>query len=366
MGKLIFENPFIPQLEIRRYPYRDGDLLQGWDSADELILEHASALDLSSVKILIVQDQFGALSSALQNFHPRAYTDSFVSFRSTELNGQRSVVPENDLSAFSEKFDLVLVRIPKNMSFFEDILCHLTGLLNPGAKVICASMVKYLTATSFQLLERLIGKTTTGLAKKKARLVFAEFTGPRVPSPYPKEISIENFDRAFVNHSNLFSREKLDIGTRFFLEHLPGGDYSRILDLGCGNGIVGIKAKLLNPQAQLIFSDESNMALMSARSNYSRYFQEPATYLWTNCYESQLPESLDLVLCNPPFHQGHTIGDFIARQMFQDSHRALRKGGLLRVIGNSHLGYRQEVRGIFGNSTLCKTNEKFVIIDAIK
>jgi 16S rRNA G1207 methylase RsmC len=174
------------------------------------------------------------------------------------------------------------------------------------------------------------------------------------------------FAQEIVNHSNLFSREKLDIGTRFLLEHIPKGDFETILDLGCANGIVGIMAKKMNPQAKLIFSDESQMAIQSARINYQQYYSDEAEYHWTNCYENQAKNSLDLVLCNPPFHQSNTIGDFIAWQMFQDARDALKTGAVLRVIGNSHLGYQIKLKKLFGNSKMVATNSKFMIVDAVK
>src|SRR5690606_20020457 len=141
--------------------------------------------------------------------------------------------------------------------------------------------------------------------------------------PYPMQVKIDSFEKSFIHHSNLFSREKLDIGTRFFLEHIPKGSFAKILDLGCANGILGIKAKMMNPHSQIQFSDESNMAIQSAEVNYAQYFDDKALYHWTNCFENGIPDDLDLVLCNPPFHQGNTIGDFIAWQMFQDSYRCL-------------------------------------------
>ena len=135
--------------------------------------------------------------------------------------------------------------------------------------------------------------------------------------------------------------------------------------MGCANGLVGIQAKKLNPQAKIIFSDESQMAILSAQTNYKQFFSDEAEFLWTNCYENQEKDSLDLVICNPPFHQSNTIGDFIALQMFNDAKDALHKGGILRVVGNSHLGYQVKLKKIFGNSRVIATNTKFMVVDSV-
>lgn len=355
-----------PITEIKRYPERRNDPLQGWDSADQLLLQYINEMDLTGKRILIVNDHFGALSCGLEGFDCTTYTDSFVSMMGIWKNSGRRITPLHHLAELSGSYDLVLIQIPKSMSFFEDILCHLGQHLHPLSQVICGSMVKHLAPTSFELLNKYIGNTTTSLAQKKARLVFANFEKSKLPSPYPLTVNIEFFEKPFINNSNLFSRDKLDIGTRFFLDHIPRGEFKTILDLGCANGIIGIKAKKLNPQARIIFSDDSAMAIESARLNYENYFDDEASYFWTNCFEDQPKDTLDLVLCNPPFHQGNTIGDFIAWQMFKDAFDALRPGGTLRVIGNSHLGYQHKLKKLFGNSRTIATNQKFIICDARK
>ena len=354
----------IPHL--KRYPVLTGETLQAWDAADELLLAHVNELDLKGKRILILNDSFGALSSTLSNFDITSYTDSFVSDQGIRLNSDGSVSPIHELSQLAGIYDYVLIKLPKNLSFFEDELCHLTPHLSLDSKIICAAMVKYLPKTPFDLIQKYIGETTTSLAQKKARLIFASFQKGEVSSPYPLLVKIESYQKPFVNHSNLFSREKLDIGTRFLLDHIPKGEFKMILDLGCANGIIGIAAKKKNPDAKIIFCDESAMAIESARTNYHAYFSDEAQFVWTNCYENQPKESLDLVLCNPPFHQHQTIGDFVAWQMFMDSWHALRKGGLLRVVGNSHLGYPEKLSKIFGKSQVIANNSKFKIIDAIK
>lgn len=351
---------------LKRYPYRKNELLQAWDSADELILQHLNSIPLEKKRILIVNDQFGALSCGLKQFDITSYTDSFISDQSIRINSNQEITPVNNLHELVGNFDYVLIQIPKNMSFFEDILCHLTHHLDSSSVVICGAMIKHLAPTSFDLLNKYIGKTTTSLAQKKARLIFANFELSKVTSPYPLKVRFDVLQEELLNHSNLFSREKLDIGTRFLLENMPKGEYKTILDLGCANGIVGIVAKKLNPHAKIIFSDESQMAISSAKANYQSLFNDQADFHWTNCYENQEKNSLELVICNPPFHQSNTIGDFIAWQMFTDAKDSLKSGGMIRVVGNSHLGYQVKLKKIFGNSKIVTTNKKFMIIDAVK
>jgi 23S rRNA (guanine1835-N2)-methyltransferase len=366
-------------MKLKRYPFDPKDLLQAWDASDELILEHFKALiGESRPKILILNDQFGALACGLEGHDLTVYTDSYLSCKGIQLNSEGKITPINDLQKLNGPYDYVLIHIPKNMSFFEDMLCHISAHLKPTSKVISGFMIKHQSKASFDLLNKYIGETSTSLAKKKARLILADFQKSKVQSPYPLQLTVRDaehdFDHPLVNHSNLFSREKLDVGTRFLLEHIPAGgeqgkEFETILDLGCGNGIIGIAAKMMNPKAKIIFADESEMAIQSAKANYSNYFPKKlgdAEFIWTHSYRDEVAKPVDLILCNPPFHQGNAVSDVTAWQMFKDSHRALKKNGTLRVIGNSQLLYQNSMKKIFGNSQYVAKNSKFTIVDSIK
>ncbi len=365
--------------DLKRFPARRNDPLQAWDSADELILAHLSeAPPADGARLLILNDSNGALTCALANapYVTTCYTDSFVAKRAIESNlaapSRETEIRSSprlihDLHDFTETYDYVLIRVPKNMSFFEDQLCHLSAHLNANTQVICGYMLKHQADASFALLAKYIGETSTSLAKKKARLIFARVQKSSVTSPYPMQVALDTFALPFTHHSNLFSRERLDVGTRFLLQNLPAGRCESVLDLGCANGVVGIAAQRLYPAAKVSFTDESWMAVQSARANYVRYFPEQnADFLWGHCADGVATGSVNLVLCNPPFHQGNVVGEEIAGEMFRAAHRVLAKGGVLRVIGNSHLRYPQALGTVFGKSHFVARNTKFTIIDAIR
>jgi 23S rRNA (guanine1835-N2)-methyltransferase len=73
-----------------------------------------------------------------------------------------------------------------------------------------------------------------------------------------------------------------------------------------------------------------------------------------------------LIVCNPPFHQQHTVGDYIALSMFKQAKRVLKKSGEFWVIGNRHLDYLQSLKKLFGQVSLVASNPKFVIIKATR
>ncbi len=367
------------EFKIKRLPVRPLELLRGWDAADEYVLDYLAETiqPPSDARILIVNDTFGALAVALNAFRPCALSDSYLSHQATQLNLVENGLPPdcvrlmNSLETIDAGFDVILIKVPKTLALLEDELIRLHPLLTPSTQVIVAGMIKHLPSSIWKLLERLVGETTTSLARKKARLIFAlpdaRLMAPS--SPYPVHYRLEGSDYLITNHANVFSRDSLDIGTRFFLQHIPvKPGKADIVDLGCGNGLLGLKAAEQNPDACIYFVDESFMAVASAKENFYRAFGlgRDVDFCVGDGLTDFKSDSVDLVLCNPPFHQHNTVGNQIAVGMFKQAHKALRPGGELRVIGNRHLEYHTHLNRIFGAHSIIASNSKFIIFRAIK
>lgn len=371
----------LPQgrFQLKRLPHRKNEVLQAWDAADEYLLHHLASEKKPepTTQVTLLNDSFGALALGLHAYHPVAISDSFLSQQATlnnlQLNGidQGQVQLLDSLRVPESNIDYLLIKIPKTLALLEYQLHTLRPLLKPGTKIIAAGMIKTLPANVWKLLARIIGPTATSLAVKKARLIFASLDTDLVQpkNPYPVRYVLENSDLQICNHANVFSRGSLDIGTRLLLQHLPDNpDYRQIIDLGCGNGVVGLMAAKQLPHAEISFVDESFMAIASAKENFAQAFADKRQAQFTvgDCLNGFAEQSADCIICNPPFHQQHAIGDQIAWQMFQQAYRVLRKGGELRVIGNRHLNYQIHLKKLFGNWESVTSNAKFVIIKAFK
>lgn len=364
------------QFVLRRLPERPRELLQAWDAADEYLLAHVDAAKpADNASILVVNDTFGALAVALSRYQLQAWSDSFLSQQATRLNLQANQVPVeqvklvNSLAMPAAPFDWVLIKAPKTLALLEYQLLQLRPYLSADTQIVVAGMVKALPSSVWTLLARLIGSTSTSLAKKKARLIFAQLDSNLITpaNPYPICYTLENTAYRIANHANVFSRDSLDIGTRFFLQHLPASNSALdVIDLGCGNGVVGLMAAVNNSAAAVHFIDESFMAVASAQENFHAAFADTrqATFAVGDGLTGFASASADLILCNPPFHQHNTVGDQLAQSMFRESLRVLRNGGELWVVGNRHLDYHANLKRLFKNCTLVDSNAKFVVLKA--
>ncbi|MBV4482945.1 methyltransferase [Pseudomonas khavaziana] len=372
----LLDSPFA-QLDLIRQPEQHNDPLQAFDAADEYLLSYlAEQQPHAATRVLILNDSFGALAaSLLGHVQITSSGDSFLAAQGLEKNLVRNgkafdavrFIPASQ--AVSGPFDSVLLRVPKTLALLEEQLIRLQGQLAPGAQVIAAAMVKHLPRAAGELLERYIGPMHASLAVKKARLLIATVADRAVAvSPYPTRYTLDTPAIELLNHANVFCREALDIGTRAFLPHLPKDlGSARVADLGCGNGVLAIASALQNPDAHYTLVDESYMAVQSAAENWQAALGGREVIVRADDgLAGQEAQSLDVVLCNPPFHQQQVVGDFLAWRMFQQAREALVVGGALYIVGNRHLGYHSKLARLFRGVEQVAATPKFVILKARK
>ena len=370
-------NTAYAQLDLKRYPEQHNSPLQAFDAADEYLLKHLSELSLSGhSRCLILNDNFGALAISLaEHMQVHSSGDSFLAHQALRNNLDHNQRPADAVQIlqseqpFQGPYDCVLIRVPKTLALLEEQLIRLQSHISDRTIIVAAGMIKHLPRSAGDLLERYIGPVQASLAEKKARLLFVTPTNiAQAQSPYPSSYELDKPKISLRNHAGVFCREALDIGTRFLLPHLPSGlGHAHVADLGCGNGVMAIVCALENPEAQLLLVDESYMAVQSAQENWQQALgQRPVTIYAGDGLGAVQPQTLDVVLCNPPFHQQQVVGDFLARRMFQQSHRALKPGGQLWVGGNRHLGYHITLKRMFSKVEQVAANAKFVIFKASK
>ncbi|MFJ8082446.1 methyltransferase [Streptomyces sp. NPDC096205] len=370
------------ELQLARFPEDPRDRLRAWDASDEYLLRHLAdaGVDLSGT-VVVLGDRWGALVTALAAHRPVQITDSYLGQEASRANLARAGVEPGAVQLLTTqdtpppRIDVLLVRVPKSLALLEDQLQRLAPALHEGTVVVGTGMVKEIHTSTLQLFERIIGPTRTSLAEKKARLIFctpdAALERPANPWPYrydlPGGVGPVS-GRTVVNHAGVFCADRLDIGTRFFLGHLPATRGARrVVDLGCGNGVVGTAVALANPEAEVLFTDESFQAVASAEATYrANGVPGHAEFRVGDGLAGVAEGSVDLVLNNPPFHSHQATTDSTAWRMFTGARRVLRPGGELWVIGNRHLGYHVKLRKVFGNSQLVASDPKFVVLKAVR
>lgn len=366
--------------------------LQAWGAEDEFVINEVFNEKEALGNTLILNDEFGALGCVLchhLNEHSVWQSDSYVSHRALRenlaLNGLNAAfTARTSIETLIGAFDTVLLRLPKNNLFLQHILKQLQHVVTPQTNIIALGKVKAVTSSVLSLFETYLGKTTTSLAVKKARLIYCS-PDPSCLTKKANKFEEQRWqlDKKFAkqtielsNLANVFASKQLDIGARFMLDNLPPFHNEEILDLGCGNGVLGVASLIQSENASVTFVDESYMAVESAKRSVALNAPEKqvkAAFVVDNCLDSfkqnKHPSDnikFDRVLCNPPFHQQNTLTDHIAWQMFNDAKACLKVGGKLWVVGNRHLRYHDKLKRVFGGTKVLASNRKFIILEAIK
>ena len=359
--------------EIQRYPLRKSESLRGWNSADLLLVEHLLAKDLDPASILVVNDDHGALTVALR---PAAvWSDSALAAIAIEANLQRNAMETIPVVASTNfpagNFSIVAIKVPKVLSYFEYQLATLAASISPNTVVIAAGMDKHLTPRVAELLERYIGPTERYRGHMKARLFCAiRDKRPALETPAQASYHCEALGRDLRGMSNVFSREKMDIGSRFLIEQLHRLDAAaQLLDLACGNGILGLIAMKQGLCKNLAFCDESAMAVASAKWNADHLagdFSGDIHYFQGDGLRGYDGPQADLILCNPPFHSNHTVEEYVGRRLLAQCATYLKDGGRLCMVANRHLQYLPTLKRGFSRVETLAQNNKFVILLAQK
>ena len=163
----------------------------------------------------------------------------------------------------------------------------------------------------------------------------------------------------------VFSRDRLDGGSRLLLQvlpQLPAAD--RVIDLACGNGVLGLAALQQGLARQLLFADESAMAIASARANLVRLF--PAALADCDFHHGDGLQDCawgpaGLILCNPPFHLNHTVDAYAGRRLLAQCAHHLAPGGTLCLVANRHLDYGAALRRDFSPISKLVGDRRFTV-----
>jgi len=157
-----------------------------------------------------------------------------------------------------------------------------------------------------------------------------------------KKVSFELY-----SGSGVFSKDRLDLGTNILIEKAIIPEKGKILDLGCGIGVVGISLKLINPDLIVLMADVNKRAVYLSKKNILLHKLEGIEARKSDSFENIL-EKFDTVLLNPP----QTAGKDVCFGLIEGAHAHLNKDGTLQLVARHNKGGKQlsqKMQETFGN-----------------
>jgi 16S rRNA (guanine1207-N2)-methyltransferase len=269
---------------------------------------------------------------------------------------------------------LVLVRIPRSLDQLDEWASLIAANASEEVVVLAGGRDKYLTPSMNEVLSRYFDEVITGRGSHKSRVISARQPQQAIAQSalgeWPRHTSDPDFGLEIRAHGGVFAGGSVDIGTRALLEVLdrvPGTQNQRILDFGCGTGLLAVQVALLRPTAHVVATDQSSAAVRSARATVeANRVGDRVTVVRDDGLSSQPDDSADLILFNPPFHSGAAVHADTSLRLFAEAGRVLKPGGELWVVANRHLSYRPALRRLVGSTRLISQNPKFTVTASVK
>lgn len=377
---------------LRRWPDLESPELVAVDAADRLLLSELklaveSDPTLLSTSLTVIGDTHGALT--LGAIAEVGFTDVRVhqDARSGELallnNAHElaaSLPSGSQFSHFSLAEELVtesrlmLLRLPRSLEQLDQWAALIATYAADDVLVLGGGRIKHMTLGMNDVLARYFSSVEASLAEQKSRVLRAR--GPlrdvarETLGTWPKSQHHSDIDLTVCAQGGAFAGTSIDIGTYDLLavlDRVSGQQGMRIIDFGCGTGVLAAQIAKLRPTATVIASDQSAAAVESAQATIvGNGLSDRVSVVRDDGLSLQPAGSADLILFNPPFHSGAAVHAGTSLRLFAEAGRVLKPGGELWVVANRHLSYKPALRNLVGETREVRRTPKFTVTRSIK
>jgi 16S rRNA (guanine1207-N2)-methyltransferase len=260
-------------------------------------------------------------------------------------------------------FDLAVIFFPKEKDLAELMFASVSAGLRPEGDILVVGPNRGGIRTAGALMERYFGPVRERRSARHAVLL----SGVRTVDPEPYQgmrrftARVGDAEITAVSLPGVFSHGELDEGTALLLEALGSPQFERALDWGCGSGVVGAALALGCPGGNVDFADSSPQALEATRLTLEAN-SISGKVMATDVF-SGVPGRYDLIVTNPPFHEGLRTTTDVTGRMIQGAGEHLNESGRLVLVSNSFLRYEQALREHFGSVRTLVETTRFRVHD---
>lgn len=357
-----------------------------------LLAEHANLQPGEQVSLLGAGH--GAAAAALAQAQPGAalwLTDhSFIALQAAEQTLQANGVQNAKVLPGIELpedliVDVALLELPKGRKLVRRWLAQAFRSLRPGGRLLLAGAKDLGVQAALQDAQSLYGPGAILDYKKGSRVV--QFTRPdqppdqgwceepgiaphtwmeftlELPSPQGEPVNQPPEHLHLASLPGVFAAGRLDEGTALLLSVLPVEPGNRVLDLGCGYGIIGIDAARRGA-AWTDLVDSNLLAVAAAGENLRRCRIDNAVALASDALSAVIGQRYNLIASNPPFHSGKTVDYRMAEAFIQQSREALAPGGRLVLVANRFIRYERLLAAHFSQVQMLAETRSYHVLAA--
>jgi 16S rRNA (guanine1207-N2)-methyltransferase len=160
----------------------------------------------------------------------------------------------------------------------------------------------------------------------------------------------------FQTASTLFSPEAMDAGTRAMLSCAELKPDDKVLDLGCGYGVVGIYAAKLIGGRNVTMTDIDGTAVDLALNNAAMNGVPDVRVLQSDGFDNIDDTGYTLILSNPPYHADFSV----AKRFIEKGFNRLAVGGRMMMVTKRRDWYKNKFIAIFGGVKITEADGYFI------
>jgi len=251
------------------------------------------------------------------------------------------------------KHDLVIINFPKSKDELAFTLAMIAPYLLVEAKIILVGEKKSGVQSSPKLTQHFLSYCKKIDAARHC-LVFAGLVKEEsLNKPFNIEdwfkqyqLTIDNVDLSIASLPGVFSQKKLDIGSALLLENLPKIMQGKVLDFGCGAGVISCFIGKKHPNTQLSLLDVSALAISSAKKTL--VLNNLSGDVFASNSLSKVTEKYQHIVSNPPFHQGTKTCYQATEDFLKTIKTHISRQGNITIVANSFLQYLPIMRQHIG------------------
>ncbi|AMO57244.1 hypothetical protein GZ77_16420 [Endozoicomonas montiporae] len=179
------------------------------------------------------------------------------------------------------------------------------------------------------------------------------------------EIPVADGSLSIQSLPGVFSHGRLDVGTQVLLDTFDAVPAGKVLDFGCGAGVISAALAKLKADNDYTLVDCDALALASSERTLKQLGVERFRTVASDGL-SEVEGTFDFIVSNPPFHQGVKTHYAVTEQFLAEAAPRLNKGGELRIVVNSFLRYEPIIVKAFGHCKTLVTRNGFTVYQAIR
>lgn len=172
------------------------------------------------------------------------------------------------------------------------------------------------------------------------------------------EITIKNINLTLETNDEIFSPSSADKGTLAMLSEVDFKEGDKVLDLGCGCGIVGILAAKLVGETNVTMCDVSEYAIAISKENAAKNDVPNINIIKSDGFSEITESNFTLILSNPPYHTDFSV----AKGFIENGFNRLSVGGKMVMVTKRLDWYKNKLSTIFGGVKTIEKDGYFIFI----